>query len=151
MKPIYLPLKSLGQAAVAVLAWAFAMPLRAQTLGLAPTHDVSLWRVIGALLFCCLLGAAGALALRYRTRGSASGGRTGTTANWRQLVANFSIRTKPADEGASRLQLIRTVRLGYQVDVNLLECDGKTIVIVASPHGAFVANADAPRETGGAS
>jgi len=145
----------LWSALAAVGAGAAAMPARAQTLGLAPNHDISLWRVVGALVLCCLLGFAGALALRFRTRGKALPVRRLNPADWRQLLAGFGARTNATEEGAERLRLVGTVRLGYQVEVNLLECDGKTLVIVASPQGAFVAapeaTAAARNDSGGAS
>lgn len=140
---------------LAVLAAGLAgLPARAQTLGLAPAHDISPWRVVGALLFCCVLGAAGALALRYRLRGTASRpraaarGRGLAAVDWRQAMAGFALKTRTATKEVGRLQVVETVRLGYQVEVNLLECDGKSLVIVTSPQGAFVANPDAPGGTG---
>lgn len=134
--------------AVAVLAGcAVALPVHAQTLGLAPSHDVSPWRIVGALLFCCALGAAGAFALRYRLRGKTAAPAR-TAPDWRQLIASLGVGAKPAAEGGGRLRLVETVRLGYQVEVNLMECDGKTMVIVASPHGAFVADSNAPDKSG---
>jgi len=124
------------------------MPACAQTLGLAPSHDVSLWRVVGALLFCCALGAAGAFALKYRMRNAAPVARGKARFDWRQLAGDLRLGARPAAQEPGRLQVVETVRLGYQVEVNLLECDGKGIVIVTSPHGAFVANPDAPDKTG---
>lgn len=126
--------------------FAGAWPVHAQTLGLAPDHDISPWRIVGALLFCCVLGALGALALRYRLYGKIPiAGKTKANANpWPQLIAGLSLRTKPASTGTERLKLVETVRLGYQVEVNLLDCDGRSLVVVTSPHGAFIANPDAP-------
>jgi len=140
--------KILGKAGAFLPLCAASLPVHAQTLGLAPVHEVSPWRVIGALLFCCVLGAAGAFALWYRTRGQALVGRNAKPVTWRNLIANFGAKTKVDDEGAGRLRLVGTVRLGYQVDVNLLDCDGKSVVIVTSPHGAFVADPDAPHGVG---
>jgi len=120
-----------------------ALPAHSQTLGLAPSHDVSLWRVVSALLFCCALGAAGAFALkvRMRNRPMAQGK---VSLDWRQLVGNLRLGARAAGEGTGRLKVVETVRLGYQVEVSLLECDGKAMVIVTSPHGAFVADPEAP-------
>ncbi|WP_443751381.1 hypothetical protein [Asticcacaulis solisilvae] len=133
---------------VVLAGGAMALPARAQTLGLAPSHDVSPWRIVGALLFCCALGAAGAFALRYRMRTGAGPAPARTAPDWRRLVANFRFAALPAAEAPGRLKLVETVRLGYQVEVNLMECDGKTLVIVTSPHGAFVADPDAPGKSG---
>lgn len=134
-----------------IAAGAAAFPACAQTLGLAPNHDVSPWRVVGALLFCCALGAAGAFALKFRMRRAAPVARGGAKLDWRRLVGDFRLGTRAAEDGTGRLKVVETVRLGYQVEVNLLECDGKGIVIVTSPHGAFVANPDGPDKTGGPS
>ncbi len=145
--PSFRPKRCLWHTLAAVAAGAAALPAQAQTLGLAPSHDVSPWRVVGALLFCCALGAAGAFALRFRMRTKASA-PTRAAPDWRQLVANFRFGAQPAAEAAGRLKLVETVRLGYQVEVNLMECDGKTLVIVTSPHGAFVADPDAAGKSG---
>ena len=45
------------------------------------------------------------------------------------------------------MQVVETVRLTNQVDVSLVECDGDAVMIVTSPHGAFVVNRDAPSKT----
>ena len=125
-----------------------ALPAHGQTLGLAPSHDVSVWRVVAALLFCCALGAAGAFALKFRLRNGAPVARGKARLDWRQLVGDLRIGARTGGNEVGRLKLVETVRLGYQVEVNLLECDGKSIVIVASPHGAFVAGQDAPEKAG---
>jgi len=132
----------------ALMIGALAAPVHAQTLGLAPSHEVSLWRVVGALVFCLILGAAGAFALRFRMRAKASVAPARTVADWRQLVAGLGIGARPAAETAGRLKLVETVRLGYQVEVNLVECDGKPLVIVVSPHGAVITDPDAPGKSG---
>jgi len=123
----------------------------AQTLGLATGPEVSWWRVIGALVFCCLLGAAGALALRYRLQGRRPAAARINPQTLSQLFAGLDFRRRPADAAAVRLRVIETVRLGYQVEVSLLECDGEGVMIVTSPHGAFVVNRDAPVKSGDAS
>jgi len=123
----------------------------AQTLGLASSPEVSWWRVVGALVFCCLLGGAGALALRYRLQGQKAHVRTFDAKTLSQLFTGLNFRRLPADGAPARLRLIETVRLSYQVDVSLLECDGVGVMIVTSPHGAFVVDRDAPAKTGGMS
>jgi hypothetical protein len=95
-----------------------------------------------------MLGAAGAFALRFRMRAKAPPVPARAVPDWRQLVAGLGIGTRPAAETAGRLKLVETIRLGYQVEVNLMECDGKPLVIVVSPHGAFVADPDAPGKSG---
>ena len=145
------PRKYLGPAWGALLVAVAATPACAQKLGLAPAHEVSPWRIVGALLFCCVLGIAGAFALQFRLRGKAPKLQGMKPANWRALLAGFGTAGRSTGAGAGRLRVIETVRLGYQVEVNLLECDGKGIVIVTSPHGAFVANPTAPDAPGSAS
>jgi len=140
--------KHICKAPAVLFACAASLPAQAQTLGLAPSHEVSPWRIVGALLFCCVLGLAAALALRFRMRGKAMPTQGLKAVNWRQFMADFGVGTKTSSAGAGRLRLIETARLGYQVEVNLLECDGKSIVVVTSPHGAFVANPDAPDRAG---
>lgn len=134
--------KALYGLAVAAPFGLIATSLAAQTLGQAHEPEISLLRVIGALLFCCLLGAAGALALKYRLRGRPSPGRGLDGKMLSQLVAGLSFRATATDAPDARLRVVETVRLGYQVEVSLLECDGGTVVIVTSPQGAFVVNRD---------
>lgn len=139
----------LGSMSIGGMAFV-ALPACAQTLGQASGPDISWWRVIGALVFCCLLGLAGALALKYRMQ------RQGMTAKpvrfdpkaLSGLLDMFRATPAPETGEASRLKVIATVRLSYQVDVSLLESDGKTVMIVTSPQGAFVVNPDAPPSRG---
>lgn len=146
-----------GRAGPAILAGLAALPACAQNLGLGGSSpEIPLWRVVGALFFCCLLGAVGALALRYRLRNRA--GRA-PRANMRlvdeqtvgRLMAALGLKGPKGEAAPTRLQLIETVRLSYQVEVSLVECDGVGVMIVTSPHGAFVVNRDAPTKTGSAS
>jgi hypothetical protein len=122
----------------------------AQTLGQATGPEISWWRVIGALVFCCLLGVAGALALKYRMRRQGVVGKP-IRFDAQVLSGLFDrFRSPPAREAdaGARLKVIATVRLSYQVDVSLLESDGKTVMIVTSPQGAFVVNPDVPSAQG---
>lgn len=116
-----------------------ATPAAAQALGQAHEPEISLWRVVGAVVFCCLLGAAGALALKYRMRGRAAPARGFDGKALRQLVAGITFRPTAGDT-STRLKVVETVQLGCQVDVSLLDCDGAAVMIVTSPHGAFVVN-----------
>ncbi|TMJ18113.1 MAG: hypothetical protein E6G94_00680, partial [Alphaproteobacteria bacterium] len=55
----------------ALLLLVAASPAAAQTIGQASGGpDISIWRVLGALLFCLLLAAGAAFALRTRLRGT---------------------------------------------------------------------------------
>lgn len=122
---------------------AASLPACAQTLGQAAGPEISWWRIIGAFLFCCLLGIAGAFALKYRMRRQGVAGKP-VAFDPRVLSGLFEMFQGKADkgEGEARLKVLSTVRLSYQVDVSLLECDGKTVMIVTSPQGAFVINPD---------
>jgi flagellar biogenesis protein FliO len=101
-----------ARAVAAAAAW--TTPLSAQTLGQGGGAEVSLWRVFGALIFCLALAAGAAFALRARLRGSL-----------------------PSVKGAGRrLRLVESLRLSHQVDLCLVEIDGKEIVVAATPHGA---------------
>ena len=134
-----------------LLASLAGAPAYAQTLGLAHGPEVPWWRVVGALLFCCLLGGLGALALKYRIRKQGGQRRVFDAGNWQRLITNFKLSTRSEDDSVARLRLIQTVHLSYQVDVCLLECDGETVMIATSPNGAFVVNRDAPTKTGASS
>ena len=137
-------LKNLAPWVAIALVSLAGRPAQAQTLGLAHGPEISWWRVVAALVFCCLLGGAGALALRYRLRGRKPDIRLFNAESWRHLIAGLGIKSKATDEAPSRLKLLQTVHLSYQVDVSLLECDGAIVMIATSPHGAFVVNRDAP-------
>ena len=121
-----------------------SLPVYAQTLGQAGGPEISWWRIIGAFLFCCLLGVAGAFALKYRMRRQGVAGKP-VAFDPRVLSGLFEMFQGKASKGGgdeARLKVLSTVRLGYQVEVSLLECDGKTVMIATSPQGAFVINPD---------
>jgi len=122
----------------------------AQTLGQAPHHEISAWRVLLALLTCCVLGFAGALALRYRlkTGGHQPASVAGASA-MASLAQIFRLKPKAETNANSRLQLLETVNLSHQVDVSLLSCDGATVLMVTSAQGAFVINPDSLQKSAG--
>jgi flagellar biogenesis protein FliO len=91
-----------------------AAPVRAQTLAQGGGGDVSLWRVIGALVFCLLLASGAAFALRARFRGA----------------------LPPLRGPGRRLRLIESLRLSHQTDLCLVELDGRELVIASTAHGA---------------
>ena len=106
---------------IAILAAvSLAGPAFAQKIGQASDTDVSSWRVIGALVLCLALAAGAALALKTKIRGGAP----------------------ILGPGARRLQLLETQRLSHQVDICLLKCDERHILIAATPHGAIVISGD---------
>lgn len=130
-----------------------AVPACAQALGQAAGPEISWWRVIGALIFCCLLGLAGAFALKYRMRQSGAGLKRPAfdPRAFSGLLDLFRVKANKVETDEGRLKLISTVRLSYQADVSLLECDGKTVMIVTTPQGAFVVNPETPTQPGGPS
>lgn len=100
----------------------------AQKLGQGGSTDISIWRVLGALLLCLALAVGGALALKKRLRPGAS-------------ILSGDRR---------RLEFVESLRLSHQVDLCLVRCDGREFMIATSPHGAdFAPDAlhAAPAET----
>lgn len=140
--------KFLGGTGAAAAVLVTAGPAFAQSLGLAHDPEISLWRVVGALVFCCVLGAGGALALKYRLQGAKPSPRSFDPRVLGKLFIGMGRKSADAEGAPARLKVIETVRLSYQVDVSLLECDGERLVIVTTPQGAFIANGDAPTKTG---
>jgi|GEM_PF-1953015 len=131
----------------AVVMTMMALPAAAQTLGLAPRHEMPAWRVLLALLFCCLLGFAGALALRHRLKAGADARMPGLAGQaLARILPLFRIKPGTKTDTPSRLQVVETVSLSHQVDVSLLTCDGATILMVTSQQGAFVVNPDTPQK-----
>ena len=98
----------------AALAVAAASRAGAQTLGGGGGGaDISVWRVLGALVFCLLLAAGAAFAMRARLRGAL-----------------------PAFKGQSRrLRLVESLRLSHQTDLCVVDLDGRELLIAATPHG----------------
>ncbi len=87
----------------------------AQTLGHGPPDDISLWRVAMALILCLVLAVGAAFAVK------AGGGR------WRlPFVANDASR---------RLKLRESLRLGHQVDLCIVACDGRDLLVSVSAQG----------------
>jgi flagellar biogenesis protein FliO len=110
----------LTSGAAALLA---AAPAAAQRLGQGTGTEVPIWRVLGALLFCLLLAVAAAFFLRRRMSGAMPLGLGGR---------------------ARRLQLVETIRLSHQVDLCLVRCDDRELLLAATPHGAAPVAADLP-------
>jgi flagellar biogenesis protein FliO len=93
----------------------------AQKLGQGGGDEVSAWRVVGALLLCLLLALAGAWALKMRMSGG--------SALPRPLITRLGAQGR-------RLQLVESLRLGAQVDLCIVSCDGRELLVAASSHGA---------------
>ncbi|HEY0959831.1 MAG TPA: hypothetical protein VGE05_11260 [Novosphingobium sp.] len=100
---------------------AFASQASAQTLGQASEDGVSFWRVAGALLFCLILGIGAILILRARN------GALPTHPLLTSLV--------PKNR---RLQLIEVLRLNQHVDLCMVSCDGKTMLLATSSRGVDI-------------
>lgn len=112
-----------GFAILPLVLW--AKPAAANTIGQAGDAGVSLWRVLGALLFCLLIAAGAALAMRSRFKGALP-----------------SLKRE-----ARRLRMIENLRLSHQVDLCLVELDGRELLVAATAQGATLLvdlNADRP-------
>jgi flagellar biogenesis protein FliO len=90
-----------------------ATPAASQRLGQGAGTDISIWRVILALLFCLALGGAAIYVLRRRFRG-----------------------VRPLAFGRERrLELHENMRLSHQVDLCIVSRDGHEYLIATSPQG----------------
>ena len=106
----------------------------AQTLGQAPDDGVSFWRVAGALLVCLALGVGAILLLRAR----------GGAGPARPLFASLVHKER-------RLQLVEALRLNQHVDLCMVSCDGRILLLAASAQGVDMLpfpEAPAPRGAG---
>jgi flagellar biogenesis protein FliO len=94
----------------------------AQRIGQAAGTSIPWWRVVAALALCLALAVGAAYALKLRMRGA----------------------TPMFGAGPRRMQLVETLRLSHQVDLCLVRCDGRELMIAATPHGAtLVSQAEA--------
>jgi hypothetical protein len=103
-------------------------PAMAQSLGQAGDDGVSLWRVALALLLCMGLAVGGAFLIKAR---SGSG----------QLLP-WPVLARPA----RRLRLVETLSLRNHVDLNIVTCDGRELLVVTSEKGALLTHALSGRE-----
>ena len=94
---------------------------QAAPLGQVGDDGVAWWRVAAALIFCLLLAVSGAFALRTRLGGGVGVRRP----TW--------LRTP---QTTRRLELIETLRVKPQVDLLIVRCDGRELLLSASAHGA---------------
>jgi hypothetical protein len=117
------------------LLWLSAMPAFAQKLGQGADDDVSVWRVLAALLLCMVLAIAGAFMLRSGHLRLGAG---------RGLAALFPTKCGPAKRGR-RLAVVETVRLGHQAELSIVTCDGEDLLVSSSAQGvALVAKLPQP-------
>jgi hypothetical protein len=128
--------RGLSAWAPAPVAAVLATPAFAQTLGQASDVHLSYWRVAAALLLCLALAAGAALALRARL---AAGGR---------LPKLTEVLGKPLGRRAATpgrpIALLDRLRIGPQLEVCLLRCEGRQYLIAVSPNGTSVIDKDLP-------
>ena len=94
---------------------------QAAPLGQVGDDGVAWWRVAAALIFCLLLAVGGAFALRSRLGGGVGVRRP----TWLR-----------AAQTTRRLELVETLRVKPQVDLLIVRCDGRQLLISASAQGA---------------
>lgn len=82
----------------------------AQTLGRADSDDVSVWRVVAAFALCVVLAVAAALVLRAR----------------------LGYLPQLGPRRSRRLRLVETLRLGRQVSLSIVTCDGDEMLLLSS-------------------
>lgn len=116
----------LRQAAARIAFLAFlscaAAPAFAQRIGQGTGAEVPVWRVLGALILCLGLAVGAAWVLRRRLGGSA-----------------------PLATGRSqRLKLVESLRLGHQIHICLVTCDGGEFLVASSPQGATLISPGLP-------
>jgi len=95
----------------------------AQKLGQGGDDGISLWRVMAALLLCLALAVAGALALKARSGGAA----------W---PLRFILPR--AGRQARRMQIVESMRLSHQVDLYIVTCDNRDLLIAVNSQGAQI-------------
>lgn len=89
----------------------------AQTIGRADDDGISVWRVIAAFVLCAMLAVGAALILRARMG----------------YLPQLGVRR------ARRLHLIETLRLGRQVSLSIVACDGEEMLLLSSDQaGQFI-------------
>lgn len=119
-------------------ALALATPALAQKLGQGGGVEIAWWRVAGALVLCLALAVAGAFALRMRLR---QGGPAPTLKGlqaWAALAGALRPGAAPLQRQPRRLRRTVSISLSHQVDVCLLECDGRDYLLAATPQGVVV-------------
>ena len=100
-----------------------ATPTQAQQLSGGGNVEISIIRILAALLIC--LAAAVALALAIRSRGGKA------PINWRRFS---SLST------SGRIRLIESQRLSLNAELCLVQCDGIEYLVISGPSGLHVIN-----------
>jgi hypothetical protein len=123
----------LGRLSAFPLLLIAAAPATAQRLGTGGDLNVSLTRIVMALLLCVMIAALAAFALKR------SGGRIDLSA-LRRFV--------PAARVARRIEVIETRRVSQYADVCLLRCDGREyLVLCAQQQQTVLREGDAAEPT----
>jgi len=105
-------------ARLAALPALLPLPAVAQTLGQGADDGISAWRIVLVLLLCLGLAVFAAFVLKRRMGGAA-------------LPSFF------AGAGRNRrMQLVETLRLSHQIDLCIVSCDGREMLVAASAQGA---------------
>jgi hypothetical protein len=114
-------------ASAAVLLLAMQSAAQAQTLsGGDPGPDVSLWRIIAALLLCVGLAIAAVFAMRRRF--GAGGG-----------LVLFANRER-------RMHLVECIRPSPALGICLIRCDDKEYLVAVGPQGgSLIQRIDPPK------
>jgi anti-sigma-K factor RskA len=98
----------------------------AQTLGRADNDDVSIWRVVAAFALCVVLAVAAALVLRAR----------------------LGYLPQLGTGRARRLRLVETLRLGRQVSLSIVACDGEEMLLLSSDQSGQLVRRPRADDTG---
>lgn len=98
-------------------------PAVAQRLGQGSDDSVSWWRVVAALILCLLLAGAAAVVIKIRLHG--------------HLPSPKAFLLRAANQGR-RLQLIEALKVSEHIDVCIIACDGKELLVAASPQRADI-------------
>lgn len=109
-------------AKTALLVWLTtgAWPLLAQQLGRGEDIGVSIWRVLGALLFCLLLAFAAIAVIRRK-----GGGRIDLAA----LTTQWRAR---AERPRRRIEVLESRRLSQHADICLVRHDEREYLLLLS-------------------
>jgi len=107
------------------------LPAAAQHLGGGGTLDVSLTRIVTALILCLMVAAFAVLLLKR------SGGKIDLAAIRRTFVSLPTQR---------RIEIVETRRASQYADICLLRCDGREYLILCAPQQQTVLREQAVSE-----
>lgn len=121
--PVRVPRRPYGLSAWGTSLLACLVPARAswaQTLGQGSDDGISLWRVLAALLLCLVLAVVGGFALKKRLDGS---------------TPTLATLFKRGPTTRRRLKLVESLRIGTQVELCIVTCDGREFLVATSTQG----------------